>query len=430
MKTEGLHFHFIQNIQVAQIQLFAKIVKCMMADQYSKDYSNLIINWVFPQEVQTVKELEALCTVHRKDETFLVSTPQYHNIEYVRHGTTQIPNLTTSLYLAKLQEKYNNFKQDKFDTSYVKMVDEMMCAFNCINTDLSFLFMNSADEEGTFSWHGNYSPCFFDRGTVSELRGRICEIAIKEYYGETISSQMHDIARSLLMNYLYQCGYLAFWSCLADMATFPGNTPQEKEVLDNLADYLLANYANIYVYNLSVENNSLGGCGHIDKRGSAENTTRIKLYFTKDDTESVLLRFDLPHIDHPYVHLNIEEGGKNKHEPLTKNVVGGEYDHVFDNLAWALVQHDFNAADYVHSPASEDKRIFKDMRYRTALMKYAPNAYYAWALGGPTSAEGHPSVKHSREVLIDLLEMDNFKREELNDLAAPDLLELAYKELL
>ncbi len=430
MGTTRLHFHFTQNIQVAQIQLFAKIVKCMMSDQYSEDYSNLIIHWVFPQEVQTVKELEALCAVHRIDETFLISTPRYHDLEYVRHGSIQIPNLTTSLYLAKLQEEYNNFKQDKFDISYVNMVDEMMCAFNGINTDLSFLFMNSADKEGTFTWHGNYSPCFYDRGTVSELRGRVCEIAIKEHYGETISSQMHDIGRSLLMNYLYQCGYLAFWSCLADMATFPGNTPQEQEVLDNLVAYLFDNYANICVYNLSVENNSLGDCDHIDKRGSAENTTRIKLYFTKDDIEPVLLRLDLPHIDHPYVHLNIEEGGGNKHVPLSKEVVDSGYDHVFDNLAWALVLYDFNAADYVHSPVSEDKRIFKDMRYRTALMKYAPNAYYAWALGGPTSTEGHPSVKLARAVLIDLLEMDNFKREELNNLAAPDLLEMAYKELL
>lgn len=426
----NLHFHFTQNIQVAQIQLFAKIVKCMMADQYSEDYSDLIIHWMFPQEAQSVKDLEALCTNHRKDETFLVSTPKYHTLEYVRYGTTQIPNLKTSLYLAKLQEKYNNFKQDKFDTSYVKMVDEMMFAFNGINTDLSFLIMNSADEDGTFTWHRNYSPCFFDRESVSQLRGCICEIAIKEHEkGGKISSQMHDIARSLLMNYLYQCGYLAFWSCLADTATFPGNTPQEQEVLDNLATYLLDNYANIYVYNLSVENNPLSGCEYI-KRGSAENTTRIKLYFTKEDIEPVLLRLDLPHEGYSYVHLNIEEGGVNKHVPLSKEVVGREYDHVFDNLAWALVQYDFNAADYVHSPAIEDKRIIKDMRYRTALLKYAPNAFYSWALNGPTSAEGHPSVKFAREALIDLLEMDNFKREEFNDLTAADLLEMSYRELL
>ncbi len=429
METTRLHFHFTNNLQAAQIQLFAKIVKCMMANQYSDDYSDLFFQWELPQEAQTVKELEALCADHKKDETFFVSTPKYQDLEYVRYGTTQIPNLTTSLYLAKLQEKYNNFKQDKFDSSYVKMVDEMMCAFNGINTDLSFLFMNSAVEEGVFTWHGNYSPCFFDRGTVSELRGRICEIAIKEYSGDTISSQMHDIARCLLMNYLYQCGYLAFWSCLADMATFPGSTPQEQEVLDNLATYLLGNYANIYVYNLSVENNPLGGCDHIDKRGSAENTTRIKLYFTTEDAEPVLLRLDLPHQGHPYVHLNKEDGKDDKHIPLSKEVVGSEYDHVFDNLAWALVQYDFNAADYVHSPVADDKRIFKDMRYRTALLKYAPNVYYVWALNGPTTAEGHPTVRHAREVLIDLLKM-NYKSEELNELSAPDLLEMAYKELL
>lgn len=193
---------------------------------------------------------------------------------------------------------------------------------------------------------------------------------------------------------------------------------------------MLENYLNIYVYNLSVENNPVSGGSNIRSRGSAENTTRIKLYFTKDDGVPVLLRMDLPHVDYPCVHLNIQEGSVNKHFPLSQNAVGDEYDHVFDSLSDVLLHYDFNAADYVHSPVAEDKRIIKDMRYRTALLTYAPHAFYCQEFWAGVTSSNYGFVKQARNVLIELLETDNFKRDELLQLTPPDLLEMAYKELL
>ena len=111
-------------------------------------------------------------------------------------------------------------------------------------------------------------------------------------------------------------------------------------------------------------------------------------------------------------------------------MVGNEYDHVFDSLSSALLHYDFNAADYVHSSVSDDKQIIKDMRYRTALLTFAPEAFYYQELGSSLNSSNYDFVKQAKNVLIELLVTDNFNREELLELTPPDLLEMAYKELL
>lgn len=45
------HFHFTQYIDAAQIQLFAKIVKCMLDDEFSMKNAQWV-DCAMPQEVQ------------------------------------------------------------------------------------------------------------------------------------------------------------------------------------------------------------------------------------------------------------------------------------------------------------------------------------------------------------------------------------------
>ena len=248
------------------------------------------------------------------------------------------------------------------------------------------------------------------------------------------ASTMEDTAKAILMSLLYQCGFLAFWCYLTDIMSFPGCDEKEKEVMENLSAFMLAHYANVYVYNTVVENNPLKGGDIALLRGSAENTTRIKLYLTREDDSPVLLRLDLPHEGCPYVHLNIEENGNNNHIPLSKEAHGDEYDHVFDNLEKALLRYNFNVTEYVHSPVAQDKVIIKDMRYRTVLLNYAPCSFYCLAfsdleIDNEPECVTHPFIIHTRNTLIDLLVTDGYRKEELLSLDPPDLLEMAYKEL-
>ena len=423
-----LHFHFIRNLHASQIQLFAKVVRCCIRGEFSEDYCEWI-QFELPQEVKDCKYLIELCSTHKSDECFYISTPNYSNIEYYVKFVTQIPNLDISLHLSRMQGIFNDFKANSFQTSYHEVANRLLMAFICINNGISSFFVNHAYENGAFSWKVNYRPCFFNLDYCRELLGRIDLISFDELQGEITTPQLHDTAKVLLVDFLYQCGYLTFWSCLADVSTFPNNSPQEKEVLGNLIAYLLKHYMNIYVYNLTVETKAIQRSDNVRERGSSSNTTRIKLYFTRDDDTPVLMRLDLPHVDYPYVHLNVQEGEENIHVKLSKEVVEGEYDHVFENLGEALRQYNFNTAEYIHSPVELDKQTIRDMRYRTALLKYAPHAFYCQMLDSIPASENLPSVMHAKDTLIELLTMDNFKREELMQMAPPDILELAYKEI-
>ena len=79
--------------------------------------------------------------------------------------------------------------------------------------------------------------------------------------------------------------------------------------------------------------------------------------------------------------------------------------------------------------------IIKDMRYRTALLNYAPCPFYCLAFSDlevdhEPECVTHPFIIHTRNTLVELLETDGYCKEELLSLDPPNLLEMAYKELL
>ena len=394
-------------------------------------------HWVdcpMPQEAENLHQLQEICDAGKIGCPFYITTPRYTDLEYVTRRSEQIPNLETSLHLAALQPQFHAFKANDFQKKYSELVDWLLGTFSFINVDLTNFFITKADDAGAFSWEEKYGPCFFDRERFSAVRDWIIGLEMQSHRHDGYSSIMEDTAKAILMRLLYLCGFLAFWVCLADVLTFPGCDEREKEVLENLAAFMLANYANVYVYNTVVESNPLKGGSMVLNRGSAENTTRIKLYLTKEDGTPVLLRLDLPHEGHPYVHLNIEDD-TNKHIPLSKDAQGNEYDHVFDNLEKALLRYNFNVTEYVHSPVAQDKIVIKDMRYRTALLNYAPCSFYYMLfleLGIDQDPEGlnEPFIIRAHDTLVELLAMDGYRRDELVMLAPPDLLEMAYKSLL
>lgn len=428
------HFHFTQDIDAAQIQLFAKVVKCMLDDEFSMKNAQWV-DCAMPQEVQNLQQLQDLCDSGQIGSYFQITTPRYECLEYVSKRSQQIPNLDASLRLSALQPLFNAFKADTIQMPYIKLVDCLLYSFISINTELTNFFLNLAFEAGSFSWDKKYGPCFFDRERFSAVRDEIVHIEMQANHIEGYTSTMHDTAKAILMSLLYQCGFLTFWYCMVDILSFPGSDEKEKEVMKNLSDYLLTNYANVYVYNTVVENNPIEGGEVALQRGSAENTTRVKLYLTREDDSPVLLRLDLPHEGYPYVHLNIEENGNNNHIPLSGEAHGDEYDHVFDNLEKALLRYNFNVIEYVHSPVAQDKVIIKDMRYRTTLLNYAPCSFYCLAFSDLKINEEpncitHPFIIQARNTLVELLGKDGYNKDELLSLDPPNLLEMAYKELL
>lgn len=424
----SLHFHFKKDLHAAQIQQFAKVVKCMADREFRKDYTD-ILQWGWPDEAKNTEQLQNLSIQLQDDFHFFISTPQYKDLEYTTERNTQVSFLVENLSLAILQDIFQEFKEDRIKAPYVEVVDKMLGCFSNINTFLTSFFMKEADDQGGFTCQKQYGPGFFDLKHFSNVRDLICGLTMIRQAHNELSTSTEDAAKGILMSFLYQCGYMAFWCCLVDVLTFPACTPQEKEVLENFANYLRENYANLYVYNLAVEADGVKERNVVETRGAGENTTRIKIFFTRDDGSPVLMRMDLPHEGCHNVHLNIEENSNNFHIALSKEVRGDEYDHVFDNLAKALNQYDFNATDYDHIPRDKDKAILRDMRYRTALFIYAPYAAYFLMLGQIPEANSHPIVKAACCSLKELLHSDGFPANELEKLNPPDLLGLAFSRL-
>lgn len=99
-----------------------------------------------------------------------------------------------------------------------------------------------------------------------------------------------------------------------------------------------------------------------------------------------------------------------------------------------MLRFNFNVTEYVHSPGDQDKVIIRDMRYRTALMNYAPCSFYflafsAYEIKQEPLCVTNPLIINARNTLFELLEADGYSLEELRSLDPPNLLEVAYKEL-
>lgn len=426
-------FNFNQDIDAAQIQLFAKVVMCMLDKEFSMESAPLV-DCAMPREAEDLQRLYSLCNSNQVGSYFYVTTPRFTCLEYETRRPRQITSFEVNRYLSDFQSCFYAFKHDNILIPYLELTDKLLSSFVVINTALTNFFISLADYSGSFNWNDKYCPCFFDRKWSSGVRDWIVGLELQARRVGRFTSVIDDTAKAILMSLFYQCGFLAFWFCLSDILSFPGCDEKEREVLKNLSMFLLAKYANVYVYNTVVENNPLGGGDVSPHRGSAENTTRIKLYLTRMDDSPVLLRMDLPHEGCSYVHLNIEENGINRHVRLSKEAQGNEYDHVFENLEIALLRFNFNVTEYVHSPGDQDKVIIRDMRYRTALMNYAPCSFYflafsAYEIKQEPLCVTNPLIINSRNTLFELLEADGYSLEELRSLDPPNLLEVAYKEL-
>ena len=418
-----MHFKFSENLSYAQIQLFAKTVKSMMRDEFSFKNEDLL-NITLPEEFDSLHKLCDLCLENGSDEKFHISTPNHPDMEYGVECARQISNLDVSLYLSILQRSFNEFKYNNNTT--LELADSLLTAFICINNGISNYFFLKASDNGTFSWEEKYKPCYFNLDKLRQFRSQIalCETKYVEK-----KELLKDSTKGIIMNFTYQCGFLCFWRCLLDVVTCPCCTDEEKEVLGNLAQYILKNYSNIHIYNIVVEADDVHNGDYVWQRGSVDNTTRVKLYFTDIDDHPILLRLDLPHIDCPYVHINIESEHKNTHVPLSKETDDGRYDHVFEELRDALLQYNFNATDYYHSPCAKDKEIMQDMCYRTAILDYSICAYYYALIGNASKICYAPEIIYARSKLEELLKCDSIKEEELKNLNPIDILELAMSEI-
>lgn len=221
--------------------------------------------------------------------------------------------------------------------------------------------------------------------------------------------------------------FLTFWVSLLDVSTFPALPASYKKVYENLINHLLENYSNLYVYDIVLETEPVKNSTQTESRGSSSNTTRLKIYYTNHDDVPRIIRLDLPHLEHPYVHVNIENdrSDENNHVRISQDEKNpGEYDHIFDILLDTLKLYNFFSITTKHSPVSDDRMMFKEMKYWIAMYTYAIAAYSYYTTG--KSKEIDYCCGKYRQKLIELLKEDGVDENESQKLSPADLFELAH----
>lgn len=423
IEGRGVTYHYANDMTIGEIQLAAKVISAQLTeDPYRNNFSCLQC----PAPIACNGDW-SLFTLPADDSSyshmFFIETPNYGKICYYLHGFPALLGLESNLFLEDAQ---NTFKllYNSEDECGLKEADSLVNSFICINSSITNYFIKAAQESELFSWNAKYNPCFFDRERILNFRGWMMMDMRKEF-GVT---QPLVGKRYLMRDFAMQLKYLTFWVALMDTFTFPGLKESFREIYANLIDYLLKNYANIYIYDIVAESNLVENSANTKVRGSNSNTTRLKIFFTTSDNIPRLMRLDLPHIDCPYVHINIEnrETGENIHQKISQpEKFSGEYDSVFESLIRVLQTYNFYSITTRHSPVSDDRAIFREMKYWTAMYDFAIPAMGSLILGSNDNINHFAVVQQSRKALLLLLQEDGVPVEDSEALNDYELFEFA-----
>lgn len=359
------HFHFDQHLSVSQIQLFAKVFKCFINGPYVLEERHLV-QLVLPQECKDVDVLKDIARKASFVDLFFVTTPDYDCLEYTTEYNKQISDMWVSLDLLSLQNDYQKIRDFSTQQDIYALIDRMITSYTLSNSSIGqHLFFGNYNLDG-YSFRDKFAP---DIACVNILRRLRALIFFADQQNE--DKYLPVFAKYQILNFAYQCRYLSFWSCLIDVMSFPVLLKDEYEILNKIAGWFLENLTNPFIYHISCESNPLNVSAYVEDRESNDNTTRIKVYLTKNDDVPILVRFDLPHKGEPYVHLNIQKGEENIHHRLSPDVEDGRFDHIFDNLCEALKSFNFNGSFFYHSPSGKDREIIKRIPEFTAMMNLA-----------------------------------------------------------
>lgn len=416
-------YHYDIELSIAEIQLAAKTIYAQLKQTpYCNNLSQ--IDCPAPIEVgEDWKNFKVPTYYNPYSTCFYIDTPNFGSCRYLLTDMPHILELDSSLFLKSAQDIFRKIytTEDVYD---IEDANNLVDSFILINSSITNFFLRLAQELDMFSWTAKYSPCFFDRRRILNFKGCMSPVFLKE-----INTHMLNIGkRYLIRDFAMQLKYLTFWVGLMDTFTFPKLHDKYHEVYANLVFYLLKNYANIYIYDIVSECKPVSKPDESGSRGAESNTTRLKIFFTKADDKPRLIRLDLPHKDHPYVHLNIEEFGssENIHFRLSKDETSpGEYDDVFSFLVDSLRINNYYSTATRHSQVSDDRMVFREMEYWTAMYNFAVPAMGYSLIGSNEFINNIPEVKIARAKLISLLHEDGFLIQEAEQLNDSDLFELA-----
>ncbi|WP_319505535.1 hypothetical protein [Bacteroides graminisolvens] len=356
------------NANIAQIQVLAAVVRKMVQDEYHDGNSHLLVSLPLPRDYSDWNALNNYCKTQNNAICFKILSELFGSSSYIcNSGDHSQPRADVYLQLSVLQDAFAQLENLKLETSsetdICKITQQLTTSYMFLNNGIGDFFYNLVYENGTFDWSYKLHPDYINLDWLRELNGSGIFVADSEN-----KRRLQKVFKTRLEEFACQCRFMAFWTCLLQIVTCPSLPKAMRSSFRDFASCLLHNFGSVYVHHIIVEQSSLNQSIIPKYRGSSDNTTRLKVYFTLENGHPLLARFDLSHKGVPFLHINMEDenGAVPEFNHCQLSLTEAE-DNILKPLEDALMTFNYNGVEFKHAPTHFDKKMLHRITVERAL---------------------------------------------------------------
>lgn len=362
------------DVNLAKIQVMASIIKDMIKGKFVLCSKDIFKDYIpLPKGYENWESLNEYCKEQSKVDKFIIKSNIISECIYSCNAENILPDHIIYLRLAILQNTFDKLKNIKFDNIEKEQINELtkslVYSYMCLNNDIGTYLLNRFEDCLDY-----FKPCIIDLDRMRDLNG----------FGEFIAYEINDKNRQIfetiykvrMQEIACQCRFLSFWTCLLQIISCPSLPFSISQSFRNLAFCLLKNCNDIYVHYVILEQSFLNTKIDLSTRGSKDNTTRIKVYFTFKDGKPMIARFDLPHKGVPFLHINLEDlNGKCSKFDHCKLSIKSYENNILIPFEESLTTFNYSTIKHEHLTPDIDKRILQQVKLERALFGVSSNVW-------------------------------------------------------
>lgn len=353
---------------IAQIQVLAAVIRQMVRGEYCDRNSHLLGSLPRPNDYSDWNDLNTYCKTQKDALFYRIISDKFGSGSYIcEYGDNSQPTANVYLQLSVLQDTFDQLENLELETASAtdinKLVQLLTTSYMFLNNGIGDFFFNQAYENGTFDWNDKLHPGLINLDWMREINGAGVYVASSEN-----KARLQKVFKTKLRELACQCRFMAFWACLLQIITCPSLPKAVQQSFIEFAFCLLNNFGSVYVHHIIVEQSSLNQSVKSVERGSLDNTTRLKVYFTLEDGHPMLARFDLSHIGVPFLHINMEdENGEIAGLNHCQLSLTETEENILKPLEDALMTFNYNGVKFKHAPVDLDKEMLHRVAVERAL---------------------------------------------------------------
>lgn len=391
------------NVNIAQIQVLAAIVRDMVRGNFSEKNYYLLDPVPLPMAFIDWNALNEFCKVNKDMESFKILSDTFGISEYsCEAGDHSQPNSDVYLQLSVLQELFSKLEQLNLETASIgdihTLTQDLVNSYMFLNNYIGVFFFDNVCKKGEFRWDLKLHPGKINLEWMRGLNGAGTFVACSEN-----KKRFQKVFKARLDELACQCRFMAFWSCLLQIVTFPSLPKDTHDSFKKFTDCLLENFDSVFVHHIIVEQSDLNRNLKSKDRGAIDNTTRLKVYFTLEDGLPLLARFDLSHKGVPFLHINLEneDGEIDAYNHCELSLTEVE-DNILKPLEEALMTFNYSGVKFKHTPTDFDKEMLHRVAVERALFSTSIVEWFTVIFSDIYKEQGKPSYDWYEEHMPNL----------------------------